>query len=565
MRRPILAWIFAIFTLLAFLGTRSLNEPDEGRYSTIAAGMLERGDWVVPHLWHVPHLDKPPMTYWLVAASIKVFGRNEWAVRLPLALAALSGTAAAFILARSIAGPLAATWTLLILPTSLLYFVMGRMLTTDIFLAQFVMWAVTLWWLGWRKVFGNPDTAPGWRAFAAYYMAGWACLGLGFLTKGPMSIAWCVAPLCVMGVRGRRKPGFVWKLGGLTLLGLATCLGIAWPWFHAVFQRVPEAFDFMVKGQVMGHALGTTAKHRGGSPLYYVAILGVGLLPWTPFLGCLWRRGWRDTMIVVQRDAYWLLSAAALTGFAGLSFMTSKLPGYILPAFPMVAVLIAWNITNSGAVGIPHWVWRAWAVLPCFVWIGAALALQWIFSPAETSTSLVAQGIVGACLLLALLFNRRMLGGAQQYSLWLCSGCLLCTAWSVTSVETKLRANQTLKPLAAHLKENWQSGDVLLCWANRLPQGLPFYAHPLINATNLPYLAGMNLAQVPFELPGNQARYGVRLLPDAAAVTNLVNHSRRTWVLARKNSRLPFRAWPNLPSPLKVGDWELFPIQRMGH
>ena len=82
-------WWFLPFVLLLFLGllgTRSLNEPDEGRYAEIAREMVETGNWLVPHIWYVPHLDKPPFTYWAVAASLSVFGVNEWAARLPLAL-----------------------------------------------------------------------------------------------------------------------------------------------------------------------------------------------------------------------------------------------------------------------------------------------------------------------------------------------------------------------------------------------------------------------------------------------------------------------------------------------
>ena len=68
--------LFAFFILL---GNRPLNEPDEGRYSEVAREMIETGNWLVPHFWYLPHLDKPPLTYWLVAVSMKIFGQNEWA------------------------------------------------------------------------------------------------------------------------------------------------------------------------------------------------------------------------------------------------------------------------------------------------------------------------------------------------------------------------------------------------------------------------------------------------------------------------------------------------------
>src|ERR1017187_6647869 len=67
-----------LFTFFFLLGSRSLNEPDEGRNSEIAREMIETGDWLVPHLWYLPHLDKPPMTYRLLAGSKKIFGQKEW-------------------------------------------------------------------------------------------------------------------------------------------------------------------------------------------------------------------------------------------------------------------------------------------------------------------------------------------------------------------------------------------------------------------------------------------------------------------------------------------------------
>jgi 4-amino-4-deoxy-L-arabinose transferase-like glycosyltransferase len=131
-----------LFTFFFLLGSRSLNEPDEGRYAEIAREMIELHDWLVPHLWYVPHMDKPPLTYWAVAVSISIFGRNEWAVRLPLALASISGVWASYLFGRALGGRRVGVCSAIILQSSLLFFVMARMLTTDIFLTQFLAWAV---------------------------------------------------------------------------------------------------------------------------------------------------------------------------------------------------------------------------------------------------------------------------------------------------------------------------------------------------------------------------------------------------------------------------------------
>ena len=190
MRSSLPKWGLPALTLVTFfflLGTRSLNEPDEGRYSEIAREMIETGDWLVPHLWYLPHLDKPPMTCWLVAASMKLFGQNEWAARLPAALAGISGVWAAFLLGSSLGGRRVGFWSALILQSSLLYFAMARMLTPDIFVTQFVAWAMYFFWRSWRAL--NPESRIPNSEFLLWHLAGWAAIALGFLTKGPIALA----------------------------------------------------------------------------------------------------------------------------------------------------------------------------------------------------------------------------------------------------------------------------------------------------------------------------------------------------------------------------------------
>jgi len=127
-------------------------------------------------------------------------------------------------------------------------------------------------------------------------------------------------------------------------------------------------------------------------------------------------------------------------------------------------------------------------------------------------------------------------------------------------VETSLKRNQTLKPLGLALKQAWRPGATLVCWG-RLPQGLPFYAYPIISATNWPYLGGMALDQVPFEFPGNRERFGDRLLPDEAAMIRLLSGNRRVLVVGVSGSLNHFQASLE-QTPLylvaRVGQWELF-------
>src|SRR2546430_7971800 len=133
------SWLVALtlFTFFFLLGSRSLNEPDEGRYAEIAREMVELGDWLVPHLWYEPHVEKPPMTYWTVAASMLVFGRNEWAVRLPLALAGISGVWASYLFGWAVGGRRAGLWCAIVLLMYLLSLGNARLLHLDIMHTQF--------------------------------------------------------------------------------------------------------------------------------------------------------------------------------------------------------------------------------------------------------------------------------------------------------------------------------------------------------------------------------------------------------------------------------------------
>src|ERR1051326_3743737 len=187
-------WLAALtlFTFFFLLGSRSLNEPDEGRYAEVAREMIELRDWVVPHLWYAPHLGKPPLTYWSVAAAMSVFGANEWAVRLPLALAGVSGVWVAYLFGSALGGRRAGIWSALILQSSLLYFVMARMLTTDMLLSQFDAWAIYCFWRSWQilEAVGPGDGPHGSsRSFWAWHLGGWTAVALGFLVKGPIALA----------------------------------------------------------------------------------------------------------------------------------------------------------------------------------------------------------------------------------------------------------------------------------------------------------------------------------------------------------------------------------------
>lgn len=137
---------------------------------------------------------------------------------------------------------------------------------------------------------------------------------------------------------------------------------------------------------------------------------------------------------------------------------------------------------------------------------------------------------------------------------------MVVTVAEIPLFQNSLKRNSTLKPLGLTLRENCRPGDVIVCWGH-LPEGLAFYAYPVICATNRPYFGDMNLRQVPFEFPGNQKRLGELLLPDDSAMADVLAANRRVWIVGFNDELEHFlqrHPVPSLTLVTNVGQWKLF-------
>jgi len=566
--------VLTLCTFFILLGSRGLNDPDESRYAEIAREMLETGNWLVPHFWYVPHFDKPPLTYWAVAVSMELFGQNEWAVRLPVALAALSGALATWFLTRSIAGQRAAMWAVLILQTSLLYFAMARMLTTDMFLAQFNAWAIYFLWRSWLclriSALNSPVPLPeaSLKHFWRWHLSGWFMIVLGFLTKGPIALAIpLMSILSLVIFRWKTFPRKRLLFGGI-LGGIALVFVTVSPWFLVVNKRVPHVLHYMIFHQAAGHVLGTTIKSRHGFPFYFFVILAVGLLPWTWLLGWLWRRSHWQRLSSTGRDGWVMLNVWAIFTFTLFSLTHSKLAPYILPIFPALAVMLALRFLREmdfqQSNNPPRWVWLLCVLSPLILAAAFVPTMSAVFSvtaPLWTHWQIPVMIAIG----IALLFL------ARKWTVPNCAAAAVVVAiWSMFVIveevplfDVNFKANQTLKPFGSLLQKNYRPGDAVLCWG-QLPEGLPYYSRGVISAANRPYLAGMNLTRLPFEFPGNQERFGDLVITDDDSVAQFLSGNRRVLVVvsqpvaARFNyvaADIPMRRIAN------SGEWELLSNQ----
>jgi 4-amino-4-deoxy-L-arabinose transferase-like glycosyltransferase len=313
----------AVLLLLSFafifygIGDYSLKDPDEGRYAEIPLEMLKKGDFTVPYLNDVRYFEKPPFLYWVVALSYKIFGVSEWSFRFPNALAAALCVFALFFAMRRWFNEGAAFYSSLVLLSSFGFFAMARIVTTDMIL--------TLWlFVALLCFFGYYRERRSLFLFGFY-----ASMALATLTKGPVAPALLGITILLFLLTERnlaflKHMKFIW--------GIPLYLAVAAPWFILISLREKEFFHFFFIDQHILRFI--TTKHKRGGPLYYfVPVILGGMFPWSFFIPRTVAAVWRN------RDSRLFLIWSAVV-FLFFSASGSKLPPYILPVFPAVALTI---------------------------------------------------------------------------------------------------------------------------------------------------------------------------------------------------------------------------------
>ena len=313
------------------LGTYSLKEPDEGRYAEIPREMVETGDYVVPHLDYVRYFEKPPLLYWVTALSFKAFGANEWSFRMPNALMAFLCVVIMYLFAARWFGNRTALLASLMLVSSFGFFAMAHIVTTDMLFSVILFIALLCFYEFYR----------GERVLFLYFF--YAALAFAVLTKGPVALILLGATVGFF-LLTERKFSFLKKMASLKAILLF--LAIAAPWFIVISLREKEFFQFFFIDQHILRFL--TTKHRRSGPLYYfIPVLFGGLLPWSIFIPRAIISLWR----VKEVRLFFIWSAVV---FAFFSLSGSKLPPYILPAFPALSIILAYLFQAEWQEKVPR-------------------------------------------------------------------------------------------------------------------------------------------------------------------------------------------------------------------
>lgn len=330
-----LALVLVLPALLVYpaLG-HHLFEPDEGRYAQIPREMLLSGSWVVPTLQGEPYLDKPPLTYWLVKLAYLAFGVSPAAARVVPAACVQLTVLAVYLIGRRSVGERGAFWAALLLSVSPGYVGMARLLLLDGTLVLCVTVSVLC---GFEAVRGG-------RLKLGWWLASAVGSGLGFLTKGPISEVLLFPPLFAFALLNREtaRVGFP----KLSLFG-AVVLAVNLPWYVAMYRQQPEFLRYFFWDHNVMRFL-QPFDHL--QPVwYYVPIIVGGFLPGV-VVGVAYLRGLAfgtpGAVPRTQAGGFWLLSGAWCVVFFSCS--GSKLPTYILPAFPPLCLALGEFVARSG-------------------------------------------------------------------------------------------------------------------------------------------------------------------------------------------------------------------------
>jgi 4-amino-4-deoxy-L-arabinose transferase-like glycosyltransferase len=504
-------WIALAAGVIFFtcLGTAGLWDEDETLYAACAREMMERGDWVVPMFNGHLFPDKPPLMYWTMMAGFKIFGENEFGARFFSAVLGIATAILTYHLGRKLFGERVGFWAGIVTASSIIFTVSARAATVDAALV-FVTTAAVWCFVMAREGIGVQGS--GFRRFL-YFVAFYVFLGLAVLAKGPVGFLLPMASLglflmienyrpkaAVANGEGKRSrivrffanlPGFVyrvaisffaslWQLRPLT--GLVVVSAVALPWYFLVDARTNHEWTNLFFNKFNLRPFTQPILGHSGPFWYYVPGILIGFFPWSVFLGpaCIdiYRRLRSDDP---RRGGLKLLLCLFGGWFVFWSICSTKLPHYLLPVYPALAMLTAvflegW-IAQRARVG-QGWMRSAWTSTIA-VGVGMTIALPivaFFLLPGEEWI-----GTVGSILALGGFLAWRQMAKGKRFeavrTYGIASVAFLTAAFGFVAIGVD--RHQNARPMLAEIRRDCpESADICEYGFHR--QSTVYYAgHPI--------------------------------------------------------------------------------------
>lgn len=325
---PFAIMIGAFVIALLFNGNRALWDTSETRYAEAAREMAVTGEWGIPHLEGHVHLTKPPVAYWFYAVAIKVIGKDEFAVRLPLAFSFALTVYAVYLLAELFGGVTGGLWAALIYAFSPLPLIGSHVVTTDGILCTASVWFMTMIFYSLR--------AEAESARKRYSIVAGCLTGLAFLIKGPPALL----PLLIFPVIKILYPRMFTMRSAFGWRYLLPAFIIGLSWYGYVLAVLPDAMKVW-KDETLRKVF---VESRRDMPWWnYLWILAVGCLPTVPvFIGYFVNRKKSQEFVrrvEIDSKSYMPLLLWVGIPFVVFCFSKTRLPLYLLPLGAPVCVV----------------------------------------------------------------------------------------------------------------------------------------------------------------------------------------------------------------------------------
>ncbi len=343
------AVLIAVALLLPGLGATPFDDPGEGQHAEIAREVVASNDWVTLRLNGVRYFDKPPLLYWLTAASFRMFGQGEAPARVPPLLGSILAVAATAVLGARLLGPAGGLIAGGALLSCTLFIAFGRYVRPETLFVAGIQWGFTGLLLGLRDGPATKGSPTTWT------YVGCAALGLAALVKDPLGL---FGPLAAVGIAlalGRRmRPLSAWiPVGGALLL-----LVIGFGWYLAAAVRNAGFLWYTVVDNHLLNALRLRNFPDEDIPLTtleFLAVSGLGAFPWIipaamAMTSLVRRRAWQDPL-----ETPWVaLGIWTVSVFVLFAVVPFKLPHYALPVYPAIALLATrgWHERGPRASGL---------------------------------------------------------------------------------------------------------------------------------------------------------------------------------------------------------------------
>ncbi len=397
-----LLWISLLAIIwLGSLGWRHLIPSDEGRYAEIAREMLESGNWIVPRYNGYLYFEKPPLHMWATAFTFQLFGLGEWQARLWSGLTSFFTILVVGFTVYRIWGIRAATITALVLASCPLWIIGGHFNSLDMGIAFFMSAALCALMLALHATEKSLEEQ-------LWMLACWSMMALSVLSKGLIGVVLPGLVLVIYSITG--KDWHSWKrmhwLWGMLIFFLITT-----PWFVLISQKHPSFIDFFFIHEHFERF--TTNEHQRSAPWhFFIPLILVGVLPWLLHLPRALLLGFHSRLDhSTSFKPLWLCLIWVLSITVFFSLSNSKLPGYIFPVIPALAILMGyaiWRLLENkdqlNHLGLK--IWKAQLII-----FGIVFLIGLFFVPKIASTGEIyeAQGyatyakIVGAALFIGTL------------------------------------------------------------------------------------------------------------------------------------------------------------------